>query len=116
MSRSIPAKQLRLAAQAGEIAFAAPQVMARRFREMMFLAPGDRHRAMRGFSAEKVRTAQEAAVSYAQAWWKAWFGFWFPWTPGRAQHAALDMMGKGMAPVRRRVLANAKVSRRAKRR
>ena len=47
--------------------------------------------------------------------------FWFPWLPrqsvaGQLNEAALGVLGKGFAPVRRRAVANAKRLGRGKRR
>ena len=114
MSRSIAGKQARLATQAWEVAFAAPQVIAERTARMMF-APANQGQWER-MGAEKAETALEMWSEMAAASWKAWLGFCFPWTVGQGQHAVLDVMSKGMAPVHRRTLANARRAKRAKRR
>jgi hypothetical protein len=138
MARSLSAKQVALAAQAGELMFAVPQVVALRMGRMMAGSPSaadkrDFHRMglekgeaaaemWNEMAAQMARSANSAAVTYAQAWWAAWVQLWFPWlapggrarfplwgmTPNQLQHAAVDAWGKGLAPVRRRAVANAK--------
>jgi len=114
MSRSIAGKQAKLATQAWEVAFTAPQVIAERTARMMFnpATKADWER----MGSEKVATGIEMWNAMAAASWKAWLGFCFPWTVGQGQHAVLDVMSKGMGPVDRRTVANARGSKRAKRR
>ncbi len=138
MPRSISRKQVQLATQAYELMFAAPQVVAHRTTRMMLGQPraSDR-RDFRRMGPEKAeagaemwndiamqvaRSGQDAVASYLQAWCKAAMNFYFPWltgagqarfpawgmTPSQWQHATLDVMGKGMAPLHRRTVANAK--------
>lgn len=138
MGRSLTRKQIALAAQAGELMFAAPQVVAHRMSRLMSGSPSaadkrEFHRMgaekaeaatemWNEMAAQMARSANGAAATYAQAWWTAWMQFCFPWlapggrarfpawgmTPNQMQHAAVDALGKGMAPVRRRAVANAK--------
>ena len=131
MARSIVSKQISLAAQAGELLFAVPQVIAHRM-----MQPGNRGEMARmgsekqeaatdvwyGTAAQMVRSGQTAGGEWLQAWWKAWMHLCFPWmangrrarfpawgmTPVQLQHATLDVMDKAVAPVRRRAVANAK--------
>jgi hypothetical protein len=101
-----------LAAQAIELGIAAPQVIALRALRM-----GDREERYR-MGAEKVvafneawnamageafRANQELALSYMQS-------LWFPWIRPKssARSAARRILGKGLAPVRRRAVANAR--------
>lgn len=112
-----------LAAQSIALGFAVPQVIAHRMARM-----GD-HKEMHLMGAEKIAAATEAwnamaaqailenqklALSMVQS-------FWFPWmrrgSPSRQlSDAALSILGKGMAPVSRRAVANAKRLGRRKRR
>lgn len=138
MARSLSGKQIALAAQAGEMMLAVPQVIAHRMGRMMMRHPGanDRrelHRmgmekaeaaneAFTGVATQMARSAHGAATTYAQAWGRAWMQIFFPWmapggrarfpvwgmTPGQMHHAALDVMGKAVAPAHRRAVANAK--------
>ena len=138
MRRSTTGKQIALAAQAGELMFAAPQVIAHRMGRMMLGEAGARDRrefrrmgtekaeaaneAFNNVAAQLARSAQGAASTYAQAWWRAWMQLYFPFlapggrarfpvwgmTPGQMHHAALDVMGQAMRPVHRRAVANAK--------
>lgn len=131
MARSIVSKQISLAAQAGELLFAVPQVIAQRM-----MQPGNRGEMARmgsekqdaardvwyATASQMVRSGQAAGRDWLQAWWKAWMHFCFPWmangrraqfpawgmTPLQLQHATLDVAGQGLAPVHRRAVANAK--------
>ena len=113
-----------LAAQTVDLGFAVPQVIAHRVARMMIAggSPSARdRRELHRMGTEKLLAANEAwsamaiqtvlenqklALSFMQS-------LWFPW--GRREsaamqlsNAALDILGKGMAPVRRRAVANAK--------
>ena len=120
-----------LAAQSFELGIAAPQVIAHRLARMASAGalPSARDRAeFQRMAAEKVLAANEAWTAMAtQAVLenqKAALGlmqaFWFPWmrpaAPQRLDRIAENILAKGIAPVRRRALANAKRLRRAKRR
>ena len=112
-----------LAAQSIALGFAVPQVIAHRMARM-----GD-PREMHLMGSEKIAAATEAwsamaaqailgnqklALSMMQS-------LWFPWmrrssASRQLSDAALSILGKGMAPVSRRAVANAKRLGRAKRR
>lgn len=62
---------------------------------------------------EAVRANQQLALSFMQS-------FWFPWARRKSvsrqlSDATLGILGKGMAPIRRRAVANAKRLRRTRR-
>jgi hypothetical protein len=117
-----------LAAQAFALGIAAPQVIAHRVARMASAgaSPSPRDRAeFRRMGIEKMAAANEAWTAMAtQAFLehqKFTLSFmqslWFPWmrpTPTvksvsrQLNRAAVDILGKGMAPVRRRAVANAK--------
>ncbi|HYI87562.1 MAG TPA: polyhydroxyalkanoate granule-associated phasin [Burkholderiales bacterium] len=113
-----------LAAQTVDLGFAVPQVIAHRVARMMIAggSPSARdRRELHRMGTEKILAANEAwnamavqavlenqklALSFMQS-------LWFPWVRRRSaamqlSNAALDVLGKGMAPVRRRAVANAK--------
>ena len=119
-------KSRSLAAQTFEVGLAAPQVIAHRFARMAIAgaSPSARDRAeFRRMGIEKIAAANEAwaamaaqallenqrlAVAFMQS-------LWFPWVrptsrsvSRRLNRAAGRILGKGMAPVRRRVMANTK--------
>jgi len=114
-----------LAAQTLALGVAAPQVIAHRVARMALAgaSPSARDRKeFRRMGTEKIAAASEAwnamaleaflanqrlALSFMRS-------FWFPST--QLSNAALDILGKGMAPVRRRAVANAKRLGRIKRR
>lgn len=117
-----------LLVKAAELAFAVPQVIAHRVTRMAIAGPSlsarDR-KEFEGMSAEKtvalsdswnaitleaIRANQRLAASLFRS-------FWSPWLRGRPsastvatqmQSAALGILGKGMAPVHRKAVANAK--------
>lgn len=117
-----------LMAKAAELAYAVPQVIAHRVTRMAIAGPSlsarDR-KEFEGMSSEKtvalsgswnamtleaIRANQTLAASLFR-----WF--WSPWLRGRPsantvaaqmQSAALGILGKGMAPVHRKAVANAK--------
>ena len=113
-----------LAAQTIDLGFAVPQVIAHRVARIMIAggSPSARdRRELQRMGSEKILAANEAwnamsvqaalenqklALSLIQS-------LWFPSAqrPSAAMqlsNAALDVLGKGMAPVRRRAVANAK--------
>jgi hypothetical protein len=125
-----------LAAQSIELGVAVPQVVALRLARMASASASPRARDRKEFhrmGAEKIAALNEAwtamaaqaflenqkfALSFMQS-------LWFPWTRPNASvkgasrqltDAWLGMLGKGMAPVRRRAVANAKRLGRTKRR
>jgi len=104
-----------LAAQAVSLSIAAPQVIAHRMLNMTheefhrmgaekFAAFGESWTAM---MLQGAFEAQQMAFSFMLA-------VWFPWLAPRHsaarqfQNAALAIAGKGMAPVQRRAVANAR--------
>lgn len=117
-----------LAAQTFEIGIAAPQVVAHRLARMASAgaSPSALDRAeFRRMGIEKIAAVNEAWTAMAT---QAFFenqkfaltfmpSLWFPWmrpTPTvksvsrQLNRAAVGILGKGMAPVRRRAVANAK--------
>lgn len=76
-------------------------------------------------STEKIAAFNEAwsamALQAVLEGQKLMTSFWFPWArprsslPRQLNDAALSILGKGVAPVRRRAVANAKRLRRVKR-
>lgn len=125
-----------LAAQSIELGVAVPQVVAHRVARMVIAgaSPSARDRAelqrmgtekiaalneaWNAMAVQAIRENQKLALSFMQS-------FWFPWVRPRSSvksasrrlnSAALGILGKGMAPVRRRAVANAKRLGRAKRR
>jgi hypothetical protein len=124
-----------LAAQAIELGVAVPQVIALRAARMAAAgaSPSARDRAefyrmgtekmaalneaWTAVALESFRANQELALSFMQS-------LWFPWTGHKSSvksasrqltSAGLGVLGKGMAPIRRRVVANAKRLGRTKR-
>lgn len=121
-------KTTSLLAKSAELAFAVPQVVAHRVTRMALAGPAVSARDRKEFQrmgAEKaaafgeswqamtlqaMRANQALALSFARSFWSA--------SPrgmldsGRAvaqlQGAALGVLGKGMAPVHRKAVANAK--------
>ena len=96
-----------LAAQSAALAVAVPQVVAHRLTRLALAGPKPSARDRREFhrmGAEKIAALQLQA---AQA-------MWFPWlVAGRTQawsgqRAARAILGRGLAPVRRKAVANAK--------
>jgi hypothetical protein len=120
-----------LAAQSVALGFAVPQVVAHRMARMALAGarPSARDRkefqrmgtekiaafneAWMAMGIEACRANQELALSCVRS-------LWFPWLPARSaaaqvHDAALGILGKGMAPVRRRAAANARRLRRVRR-
>lgn len=101
-----------LAAQTVDLAFAVPQVVAHRVARI----------AMGGNSAELTRMSTEKFAAFGEAWsamaletWLANQKFALSFMqsallPGTRQlnDAALDILAKGMTPIRRRAVANAR--------
>jgi hypothetical protein len=121
-------KSRSLAAQAFELGVAAPQVIAHRLARMAIAGASPSARDRKEFhlmGTEKITALNEAwnamavqaflenqklALSYMQS-------LWFPWARPKpsaksaSRHlnrAALAILGKGMTPIRRRAVANAK--------
>ena len=116
-----------LAAQAAELAVAVPQVVAHRMTRMALAGPKLSARDRKEFE----RMVAEKNAAFADAWQamsaqtarsqRAFAASWFesmlsmsrggrPTAPSplALQRAALDVLGKGMAPVHRKAVANAK--------
>lgn len=119
-------RSIKHALNLAELAVAAPQVIGHRMQRMMLAghAPTEQdRREMRRMGSEKVQafaeswTAMSLQAAAAQqqmalSLWRAWFS---PMTSRSAtrlsqqwQRAALDVAGKGLEPVHRRAVANAR--------
>jgi len=119
-------KSKSLAAQSFELGIAAPQVIAHRVARMASagISPSARNLAeFQRMGIEKIAAVNEAWTAMAtqallenQKFALAWMqSLWFPWMrPTRKSlsrqlnRAVVGILGKGVAPVRRRVVANAK--------
>lgn len=121
------------ARQAFELALAAPQVIALRSLQMARAGAEPSARDQREFWKMGI----EKALAFNESWfamslqaariqqqfaWAAVRAFWFPWAaalpsvgPRAFGRAGADVLGKGLAPVHRRVVANAKRLGRARR-
>lgn len=122
--------------KAAQLAVAAPQVVAHRIARMAMAGPTPSKRDREEFNrmvAEKqtafaeswqamatqtIRANQALASAFLLSAWSA--GFWSKPSTGRAaaqvQSAALGILGKGMAPVHRKAVANARRLARIKKR
>jgi len=122
---------MRLTRQTAELALAAPQVVAQRLARMAAaktpLSARDRSEFQR-MGTEKVAAWMEAcsAMSFElwrgqQQWAQSWLqSLWMPWLKPKhgvqqQTDAALAVLGKGLAPLHRRAVANAKRLGKAKR-
>jgi hypothetical protein len=125
-------KSKSLAVQTFELGMAAPQVIAHRVARMAGSPSARDREEFRRMGIEKIAAVNEAwtamatqafvenqklALSFMQS-------LWFPWmrpTPTatsvsrQLNRAAVSILGKGIAPVRRRAVANAKRLGRSKR-
>ena len=121
-------KTVSLAVKMAELAFAAPQVVAHRVTRMAVAGPIHSPRDRKEFkrmSAEKAEAFAESwnamtmqAFSANQALAASYFrALWSPSLRGmpsagavtaRLQGVALDVLGKGLSPVHRKAVANAK--------
>ena len=121
-----------LARQAVELGFAVPEVVAHRLQRIAFAGFPASVRDQREFhrmSAEKLAAGVESwnamLLEMLQAgvrlslWWTPWFWLQSPFVDAsprsavrRLQHAGLGVLAKGVAPVHRRAVANAKRLRR----
>ena len=117
-----------LSVQAVEMAVAVPQVVAHRVVRMSMAGMFPSARDQREFhlmGAEKVAALQESWQAMAAQAQQAQHqftlamlkSFSLPWSGGpqraqdasvKLQHAAMDLLGTGMAPLHRRAVANAK--------
>ena len=136
MSTRRTRKSKSLAAQTIELGVAVPQVIAYRVARMAIAGASPSARDRKEFhrmGTEKITAVNEAwnamAVQAFRANQKLTLSFmqslWFPWVRPKPsvksasrqlRNAALGILGKGMAPVRRRAVANAKRLGRTKRR
>lgn len=124
-----------LAAQTLALGVAAPQVIAHRVARMALAGASPSARDRKEFhrmGAEKIAAVNEAWSAMAVETFRAnqqltlsfMRSLWFPWlhSTGRKSasrqlsNATLGILGKGMAPVRRRAVANAKRLGRTRRR
>jgi hypothetical protein len=110
----------RLATQLGELAVAAPQVVASRV--MRMAAAGSQpsasdRREMHRMGAEKMLAFQQSWMAmWAQAWQSQWSlvmglltGAVTPWAGGRqAADAAARVLSAGVAPIHGKAVANAR--------
>ena len=116
-------KSKALMIKAAELAFAVPQVMAHRLTRMTLagISPTARdQREFRQMGTEKMAAfaeswnamaAQALLANYAvtASFWRSWLiGKPTPLTSSQLHNAALGVLGKGITPVRRRAVANAK--------
>jgi len=123
MSKTYRRNLVRLGTQSAQVALAVPQVVGHRVTRMMNAGPVPNTRDMREFS----RMSAEKTTAFAQSWFAigmemmranqrlalTMMGSWFSVTGlGRhsqqMQSAALGIAVKGIAPVHRTVVANAK--------
>lgn len=120
------APAMRMGQQMMEMAVAVPQVVAHRVTRMALAGPTPSTRDRREFSrmgAEKLDAFQESWMSMGmhaalaqQRWWLGVMSAMpWPWGTGRMPDLAASMasasqgmLGKGLAPVHRRAVANAK--------
>lgn len=110
---------------AAELGFAAPQVVAHRVTRMTMsgFSPTARDRkefrrmgtekmaafteSWNAMALETLRANQALTASFWRSIWLPWFGA-KPSTASHLQNAALGVLGKGIAPVHRRAVANAR--------
>ena len=128
MTRTSRRRSSRASTQATELALAVPQVITHRLARILAAGsqPNSRDKAeFKRMSSEKVaafseswmamgtqmvRANQQVALSLARFWWNPWLGR----MPSIGRHskqmqsAALGVLTKGMAPVHRRAVANAR--------
>ena len=126
-------KRGRLTRQAGDLIFATPQVIGARLSRMANAGASPSARDRREFAAmgtekltafteswsamvlEAMRFNQAMAMELMTAWWTPWqrgsgTAFMSAWSSAarRFESAALDAANKGIAPVRRRAVGNAR--------
>ena len=127
-------KSTSLAAQTVALGIAAPQVVAHRVARMALAGSSPSARDRKEFQrmgTEKIAALNEAWAAMALEAFRAnqqltlsvMQSFWFPWIRPSARsaqrqlsNAALGILGKGTAPIRRRAVANARRLGGAKRR
>ncbi|MEA3193832.1 MAG: hypothetical protein QOD26_2165 [Betaproteobacteria bacterium] len=108
-------KSRSLAAQSIELGMAVPQVIAHRLARM---DPTEVHRMgsekVAAFNEAWAAMAMQAALENQKLALSVMQSFWFPWlrppksVARQLSDAGLSIFGKGMAPIRRRAVANAK--------
>ena len=128
MSRNARLKSKRVSTQATELAFAVPQVIAHRVARMMLAGPNpsttDRrefhlmnseklaafNESWRAMAAQMLIARQEFTLSLLRTLCTPWLGGVLPigQHSKQWQSAALGVVAKGMAPVHKRAVANAK--------
>ena len=109
-------KSKALTAQSIDLAFAVPQVLAHRLARMATAGAAPSARDRREFyrmGTEKIAAFNEAWAAMALQTYvanqKLALSFMQSlWSPTHLSHAALDILGKGMTPYRRRAVANAR--------
>lgn len=120
-------KSQKLAKQTTDLAIATPQVIAQRMAKMMMAGPNPSTKDIQEFysmGTEKVLAAQQSwfAMSYEitranqQMMTSMMTAMWMPWTASSAplfspvdyQRSMLDIMNKGIAPIRKAAVSNAK--------
>lgn len=101
------------AAQWAQIAIAAPQVVAHRLTRMALAGPTPSARDRREFHL----MGAEKSAAFVESWAAMWMQLWtaqqrlaFGW-----MQALAGVLGHGVAPVRRRAVANARRLRRSRR-
>ncbi len=129
MTTSTRQSTKRMATQTAELALAVPQVVAHRVARMATSGANPTARDRREFqrmSAEKVaafgeswnamawrmlRANQALTLSLMRSWWSPWFGgrpSSLASSTQQVQSAAISVLNAGIAPLRRRAVANAK--------
>ncbi len=117
----------KIGAQTAGLAVAVPQVVAHRVNRMLTAGAVPDARDLREFrlmtsektaafmeswmatGAQLMRANQQFAFSLMTSWWRAWFSMpGLGRTTPQLQTAALGVLAKGMAPVHRIAVANAK--------
>ncbi|MEO7727826.1 MAG: polyhydroxyalkanoate granule-associated phasin [Burkholderiales bacterium] len=119
-------KLKRITAQTTKLALAVPPVVAHRVTRMATAGAVPDARDVREFqlmgseklvafraswmamAAQMFRANQQMTLAYIRSWWKPWFGFSGPGHAKQVQAAALSIVSKGIAPVEKRAVANAK--------
>lgn len=107
----------RLSRQVTELAWAVPEVVARRGARMASAGPWPSTRDQ----AEFMRMGSEKIEAFQQSWTGMWMAGWRAWwemsvsmarspmnMPNHATHAAVGVLAAGVAPVHKRAVANAR--------
>jgi hypothetical protein len=124
----MPGRRKSLTTQTVALGFAVPQVIAHRLARIALAGASPSARDRKEFQ----RMGTEKLSAFGEAWTamaaqaflenqklalSAMQSFWFPWLPGKSvrkqvNDAALGILGKGVAPIRRRAVANSRRLRR----